>query len=118
MVTPRTGGVNADARDYVHSPHRQGHPALHGALRPSVGKDPSFTVAVDTEFHDAHTLTVQAACRLGPRAVAVQLYRSPDIPPLPRHFDPLAYLPLGEERYGRYAEEIVVRPVKLITRKL
>src|SRR5579871_230456 len=35
-----------------------------------------LTIAVDTEFRRELTLTVQAAARIAPRTIAVQIYRS------------------------------------------
>jgi hypothetical protein len=69
----------------------------------------AITIAVDTEFRDTHTLTVQAAARLDGDTLAVQVYRSPAVPGLPAAFDHSRYLPA--DRYGR----VVVRPVRALT---
>jgi len=70
-----------------------------------------ISIALDTEFQFAHTLTIQAAARLGPR-VLVQLYHSPAIPPLPSDFDLQRYLPRTAGGYGRFFETLKVRPAK------
>ena len=77
--------------------------------------DHNPNVAVDTEFKDTHTLTVQAAARIDPDIIAVQLYRSADVPELPEDFDVNAYLPLTREGYGRFCKHVYLRPVKLLT---
>jgi hypothetical protein len=65
-------------------------------------------IAVDTEFKDSLTLTVQAATRISRRRIAVQVYRSPAIPPFPKGFDPAASLPAEPERYGRRPKCIIL----------
>jgi hypothetical protein len=72
-------------------------------------------IAVDTEFHGPHTLSVQTAIRLDARRLAVQLYRSPLIPDLPGDFKLDAYATLTAQGYGRFCEQIILRPVKLLT---
>jgi hypothetical protein len=52
-------------------------------------------IAIDTEFEGGRTLTVQAAVRLSPDDVAVQVYHAPTVPPLPGNFD---LTPLGVTR--------------------
>ncbi len=49
-------------------------------------------LALDTEFQDVHTLTIQAAARFSRRRLAVQVYRSAAIPLPPAGFDPAPYL--------------------------
>jgi hypothetical protein len=73
-------------------------------------------IAVDSEFEGALTLTVQAAARL-PDGVtlAVQVYRSTAVPALPPDFNLQAYLPLTPEKYGRFCENVILRPTKLLT---
>lgn len=77
-----------------------------------------LVIAVDTEFQEAHTLTLQTACRLSAIALAVQVYRSSAIPTLPGDFEQHGYLPQGQDRYGRFCQEIHLRPVKLLTPEL
>jgi hypothetical protein len=67
------------------------------------------TIAVDTEYHDTHTLTVQAAARLDADTLAVQVYRSPAVPGLPESWDQEPYLP--SQQYGY----VLVRPVLPLT---
>jgi hypothetical protein len=76
---------------------------------------PAVTIAVDTEFYQAHTLTVQAAVRLGPEAVAVQVYRSRAVPDLPHSFSADSYFPPGPGGYGPFFRDVVVRPVRPLT---
>lgn len=78
--------------------------------------DGEIDVAVDTEYQGTHTLTVQAAARIGPHTLAVQLYRSPAVPGLPAGFEVEKYLP--PERYGQFFRGIVVRPVKPLSADL
>jgi hypothetical protein len=54
---------------------------------------PSALIAIDSEFEGAHTLTVQAAARLAPDTLAVQVYRAAAVPDLPTGFDVDPYLP-------------------------
>jgi hypothetical protein len=72
-------------------------------------------IAVDTEFKDTHTLMIQTAARIERDMIAVQLYRSADVPELPDDFDIHAHLPLTQEGYGRFCKLIYLRPVKMIT---
>ena len=71
-------------------------------------------VAVDTEFQGIRTLTIQAAARVRPGRIAVQIYRDPAIPGLPRGFDLYAYLPAPPDAQGRSAEEVNLRPLAII----
>jgi hypothetical protein len=75
----------------------------------------TIEIAIDTEFKDAHTLTIQAATRLSPRQVAVQVYRSSAIPPLPRDFQVADYLPTDPEKYGRFIAKAALRKTRKIT---
>lgn len=59
--------------------------AKYAQILNNLSQDP-FDIAVDTEFEGKNTLTIQAACRLDPNAVAVHVFRSLDIPPLPREY--------------------------------
>jgi hypothetical protein len=76
------------------------------------------TVAVDTEFADTRTLTVQAAARLADGDLVVQLYRSPLIPAPPRKFDVGRYLPEGLQGPGGTCGRVVLRPTRLLTADL
>lgn len=78
------------------------------------GRTPQV-IAVDTEFHDAYTLTVQAAARIAPDVVAVQVYYAAGVPRLPMHFHQDKYLPVGPGRYGRFCRRVLVQPAKPIT---
>jgi hypothetical protein len=71
--------------------------------------------AFDTESHGTHTLTGQAAARLYPDTLVVQLYKSAAVPGLPDDFDPHQYLPVTQQAYGRFCKKIVVRPVQPLT---
>jgi len=75
----------------------------------------SFVVAADTEFEGPHTLMVQTAVRLDDRTLAVQLYRSAGVPELPDGFDPADFLPVTPEKYGRFFDQVLLRPVKVLT---
>jgi hypothetical protein len=66
----------------------------------------AITIAIDTEFRDTHTLTVQAVARLDDDTLAVQVYRSPAVPNLPADFDADAYLP--QHKYSK----VIIRPVR------
>ena len=46
-----------------------------------------LTIAVDTEFHDPTTLTVQAACRTPDGTVTVRVYRDASVPDIPAGLD-------------------------------
>jgi hypothetical protein len=59
-------------------------------------------IGLDTEFWDAHTLTIQVTTRLSERTLAVQLYRSPTVCNLQRDFDISKYLPSDRLHYGRF----------------
>jgi len=78
----------------------------------------TIEIAVDTEYQDAHTLTVQAATRVEDGVLAVKLYRSPSVPPLPEDFDTSEFLPTTEEAYGRFCRQIVIREVALLSEGL
>jgi hypothetical protein len=71
-----------------------------------------LVIACDTEFKGPHTLTVQAAARISDDTIAVQVYHSPSVPGLPDSFNADDYLPVTEDRYGRFCKNIVIRPVK------
>jgi hypothetical protein len=67
----------------------------------------AITLAVDTEYEGAETLTIQFAVRAGDE-VRVQLYHSPGIPPPPRGC-------LGRSFAGRFGERVVALPPKPIS---
>lgn len=78
----------------------------------------SITIAADTEFQGAHTLTIQTACRVDRRSIAAQVYRSPLIPDLPTGFDLPRYFPPASQQYGRFFERFDLHPSKLIIPEL
>ena len=75
----------------------------------------TIEVALDTEFHESHTLTIQAATRVSPGRVAVQVYRSPAIPPPPGDFLAENSFPIDETHYGRFCRSVKVRKTRPIT---
>lgn len=75
-------------------------------------------IAIDTEFEGVHTLCVQAATRVNPKSIMVQLFRSPSVPPLPKTFEVSRYLPTHADAYGKYVQRISLRPVEALTREL
>ena len=75
---------------------------------------PAIEVAVDTEFKGSHTLTIQAAGRVRPDRIAVQVYRAAAIPALPREFDLGAFLPPTPEAPGGPARGVTLRPLAAI----
>lgn len=78
----------------------------------------SLVLAIDTEFADTHTLSVQVAARLSPDTVVIQVYRSAAIPDPPPDFDAHQYLPTVPDRYGRFFQRIIKRPVQPLTPQL
>lgn len=80
---------------------------------------PRYSVAIDTEFEGAWTLTVQAATFLDPETLAIQVYRHPEMPPPPGGFDITNFIPPTADKYGKFGiTKVVWRPVKLITAAL
>lgn len=80
---------------------------------------PCYSLAIDTEFEEAWTLTVQVATFLDHDTLAIQVYRRPDVPPPPEDFDVGAFLPLTPDRYGKFDfRQVIWRPVKPITSRL
>ncbi len=79
----------------------------------------AISIALDTEFQLGHTLTIQAAARLG-RRLLVQLYHSPAIPPLPSDLDLQDYLPrtAGGYGYGEFFDALTLRRPKRIHSRL
>lgn len=66
-------------------------------------------IAIDTEYQDAQTLTVQAAARNPIGNIMVQLFHSPSIPSLPEDFDLDEFLPTTEEEgYGKYSHKFIL----------
>ena len=55
-------------------------------------RQPAIEIAIDTEYQDSHTLTIQAATRLG-TDIVVQVYHSGDISPPPLSFRVRDYMP-------------------------
>lgn len=103
-----TGGVQSLAPD-------DSEDLRHVLILDKLAAKPAVEIALDTEFQDAHTLTIQAATRIGDNIV-VQVYRSHDIPCLPRSFQATDYLP--PRQYARFGKRIVVRPVRNVTPEL
>lgn len=81
-------------------------------VNPTARAELLATIAIDTEYQGALTLTVQAAARLDADSIAVQVYHSARIPPPPDRFDLTRYLPLTPDRYGRYCRRILLRPAQ------
>jgi hypothetical protein len=99
--------VPVDASDFEEQ--------THARLLDELADRPFVDIALDTEYQDAHTLSIQAAVRIGPDVV-VQVYRSGDVPRLPQSLHLGDYLPA--EKYGRFYRKIVRRPVRPITADL
>ena len=74
-----------------------------------------LTVAVDSEFLQSETLTIQAACRTAVDEVCVQIYAADTIPPFPRDFEVESYVPVDPKHYGRFCRRVKLRPIKGIT---
>jgi hypothetical protein len=77
-----------------------------------------LTIGVDTEYHDAHTLSVQTAARLDLETLVVQIYRDRTVPDLPADFSLDRYLSLTEDKYGRFCKRILLRPLQPLTSDL
>jgi hypothetical protein len=75
----------------------------------------TIEIAIDTEFKDAHTLTIQVATWLSHRQCGVQVYQSPAIEPPPSDFRLDEHLSIDSDQYGRFFENAVLRPTKTIT---
>ena len=76
-----------------------------------------ITIALDTEFELGHTLTIQAAARIG-HQLLVHVYHSPAIPPVPSDFQVSNYLPQTEGGYGEFFDQLTLRPAKTIYGRL
>jgi hypothetical protein len=72
-------------------------------------------IAVDTEFFQAQTLTVQVAC-IHDKTLRVKVYRAQSIPRRPRDFKLRRYLP--REKYSRFFRRSISRREGLISRDL
>jgi hypothetical protein len=79
---------------------------------------PPLTVAVDTEFRRDLTLTVQAAARIAPDTLAVQVYRSLLVPELPDPERLLQHPSLMRFRERGLCDQLVVRPDRILHRGL
>ena len=74
--------------------------------------------AVDTEFENSHTLSIQAARRRSNDVVEIQIYRSPSVPK-PHVLKEVKRNILGEEsKYISFLKRLVLHPVKAITKDL
>src|SRR5215510_11106797 len=69
----------------------------------------AITISVDTEYIGPQTLTIQTAARLDADTLVVQLYRSAAVPDLPPAWDQSRYLPITDEKYGRFCKQVIVR---------
>ena len=72
-------------------------------------------IAFDTEYRDAHTMTVQAATRLSDGRISIQVYSSAAVPPPPDGLDLAAYVPIDPGGYGRFFDRLAIRRTKVIT---
>lgn len=79
-----------------------------------LAEQPAIEVAVDTEFKGIHTLTVQAAGRVRPDHIAVQVYRAQAVPRLPDSFELAHHAKITTATYGPSCRHVVLRPVRLI----
>ncbi len=80
---------------------------------------PNYSVAIDTEFEGARTLTIQAAAFLDHQTLAIQVYRNRDVPPPPDDFDITNFVSLTADKYGRFGiTKVVWRPDQMITADL
>jgi hypothetical protein len=75
-----------------------------------------FTLAIDTEFHQACTLSIQVAGRIDDGTVAAKIYRSMTIPGIPKDFDPREYLPPAD--YGWLFDHMILRPTTFISPRI
>ena len=75
-------------------------------------------IAIDTEFVDTLTLSIQTACRFQADTVAVKVYRDHSVPALPRGFDITQYVPPDIQTYGRFFNRLVLRPAGPTTPQL
>lgn len=71
----------------------------------------SVQIAIDTEFEGLHTLTFQAACRVG-NDIAVKVDHSEAIPKPRSGFDLGQYMP--DTAYGRFFNGIHLQPISTI----
>ena len=73
-------------------------------------------IAVDTEFHGARTLTIQAATRSAPNEITVQLYRDPQLAAPHKSLTRLVNVGVSNPKVT--LEQINLRPPRLITADL
>jgi hypothetical protein len=76
----------------------------------------SVTVALDTEFSAAETLTIQAATRVSKQTIAVKVYRSPRIRGCPQGFQVRDYI--AKQRDDPFFTRIQLLPFGLIRAEL
>lgn len=74
-------------------------------------------IAIDTEFAGPQTLSVQTACRLGDDELAVQVYRSALIPPVPNGLR-RKFLQPQEAGYGEFFRRVILRTPRPISTDL
>lgn len=77
-----------------------------------------LVIAMDTEFEKAETLLIQTACRLSESQLAVQVYQSQLVPAPSECFSLDHFVAFDDENYGRFAENLQLRPLKFIARNL
>ena len=75
---------------------------------------PGVEIALDTEFQDTTTLSIQAATRID-KDIFVQVYHSDVVPP-PQSFQVSNYVP--RQQYGKFCRRIFLRPFLPITTEL
>ena len=76
----------------------------------------SVTVALDTEFSGADTLTIQAATRSPKNTVTAKVYRSPQIPGFPNDFRVRDYI--TQDRYEPFFTRLKLLPLGRISADL
>jgi hypothetical protein len=109
----------ADREGVLREASRQEEPSVAETVeRLESINDKAIQIAVDTEFQDTHTLTVQAATRIDDDILAVKLYRSPSVPPLPEDFDVDQFLPRTAEAYGQFCSQIRIDEVDVLSEEL
>jgi len=77
-------------------------------------------IAIDTEFEDVHTLTIQAAMRLDESTVAVRIYYQEKLIPAPPDTQLLQTELMGPNRnvYERFVRQVMILPAMPITNAL
>jgi len=71
-------------------------------------------IAIDTEYEDAETLSIQAACRVEDEKVAVKVYRAQIVPPYHRD-DLRQHLTPSSSNHGCFCKKVVLRRPSIIT---